>query len=98
MDFGDTGDNLYIILDGLCDVIIPMEKNKALYDHEEEAEKAHIYKRESVFHQNRRASSVIERKQRKSMWLRIQDRGFNFMRDLNESTIEEIDDSKDVSE
>ena len=96
MDFGDTGDNLYIILDGLCDVIIPMEKNKV--PHEEEDEKAHIYKRESVFHQNRRASSVIEKKQRKSMWLRIQDLGFNFMRDLNQSTIEEQEEAKDASE
>ena len=45
MDFGDTGDNLYIILDGLVDVIIPLEKNKVPTT----AEKDEIYKRESVF-------------------------------------------------
>ena len=27
-DYGDTGDHLYIILDGIVDVVVPMEKAK----------------------------------------------------------------------
>ena len=26
-DYGDTGNHLYIILDGIVDVVVPMEKN-----------------------------------------------------------------------
>ena len=85
-DYGDHGDLLYIVLDGLVDVIVPLEKEKqeeipAVLD----KEKLLAYKRDSTVHLERRSPTLYQKKDRKNLWKSIKQKGVNFVEEYNDS-------------
>ena len=83
-DYGDYGDHYYILLDGLVDLIIPMEKEKVDPDKVGEEPEV-LFKRESTFRLNRRQATLVEKKQRKSMWNKMNTLGLRAMDNINDT-------------
>ena len=88
MDIGDPGDQLYIMLDGLVDVVVPVEKNNEPKQVSIDFNTGNAVSAAITRKSNALSRPLVDKKRRSSMWKQMKSLGHSYVEEFNK--MEEI--------